>query len=50
MCCCYLPIGSAALGLIYTYAKQKQPGCKKCEANQKQHCKWSQVTKNFDIS
>ena len=23
---------------------------KKCEVNKKQHCKWSQATKNFDIA
>ena len=35
-------------GVIYL---QKHPGCeKKCEANQKQHCKQAGATKNFDIS
>ena len=31
---------------VFVYAK---PGYKKCEANQKQHCKWLQVAKTFDI-
>ena len=32
------------LGTVY--AKQKQPGCKKCKANQKQQC--YKVTKNSE--
>ena len=32
------------------YAKQKHLGCKKCGANQKQHCKQAGATKRFDIS
>ena len=31
-------------------AKQKHLGHKKCEANQKQHCKQVGATKNFDVS
>ena len=30
-------------------AKQKHLGCKKCGANQKQHCKQAGATKRFDI-
>ena len=25
---------------IYIYLNKKQPGCKKCEADQKQYCRW----------
>ena len=32
------------------YAKQKHLGCKKCGANQKQHCKQAGATKRLDIS
>ena len=32
------------------HAKQKHLGCKKCGANQKQHCKQAGATKRFDIS
>ena len=41
----YIPPFDASAKMInsyvYLYAKQKQPGCKKCEANQEQHCSYS---------
>ena len=35
--------------ICYTINKNTR-GIKKCEANQKQHCKQAGVTKNLDIS
>ena len=38
------------LGLSVFIDSYAKPGCKKCKANQKQHCKQVGATKNFDIS
>ena len=38
------------VGFLGKMAKQKHLGCKKCGANQKQHCRQADMTKRCDIS